>query len=114
MNTIHRLGDRFIKGPQTLSFHDLQWEFTTAYPAGLYRKARRKLTLARIFNVTSLGVFIYSLFHINDVRNSVEYAVGLGVLGYTGSAFQASSNKYADQAIWERNRDALFGSEPAK
>ncbi len=112
MNTIHRLGFRFIKGDQTLYFHDLQREFSTPYTLGLYQKARRKLIVGRIFNLASLGVFVYSLFHINSVRNSIEYAVGTGVLGYAGSAFQASSNKYVDQALWERNRGVLFGNNP--
>jgi hypothetical protein len=108
-NTIHRFGNKFIKGNQILYFGDLVREFRTPATGMLYLKARRRLLVARIFNLASLGVVIYSLFHINSVRSSVEYAVVTGVTGYTGAYFQASSSKFLDQAIWERNRAIIFG-----
>jgi len=108
-NTIHRFGNKFIKGNQMLYFGDLVREFRTPVTGMLYLKARRRLLVARIFNLASLGVVIYSLFHINSVRSSVEYMVVTGVLGYTGAYFQSSSSKFLDQAIWERNRAIIFG-----
>lgn len=109
INTIHRLGNKFIKGNQMLYFGDLVREFRTPVTGMLYLKARRRLLVARIFNLASLGVVIYSLFHFNSVRSSVEYVVGTGVLGYAGAYFQSSSSKFLDQAIWERNRAIIFG-----
>jgi hypothetical protein len=108
-NTIHRFGNRFIKGNQILYFGDLTREFRTPVTGMLYLKARRRLLVARICSFATLGVVIYSLFHINSTRSSVEYAVATGVMGYTGAYFQSSSSKLLDQAIWERNRALIFG-----
>jgi hypothetical protein len=107
--TIYRSGTRFIKGNNKFDYHDLRLEFTSPATVDLYNKSKRRLSVSRIFNVASLAVIVTSVFTKTSTRGSVEFAAGTGILGLCGFYFQNQSSKYLDQAIWERNKEVLFG-----
>ena len=107
--TIYRFGNKYMKGNQRLSFHDLGSEFTTPRTQGMYQKSKRRLTTSRIFNVASIALIITSVFTKTNVGGSIGFAAGTGALGLTGIYFQTESSKYIDRATWERNRDILSG-----
>lgn len=108
--TIYRIGNKYIKGNQQLTFHDLRMEFTTPPTKYMYHKSKKLLAISRIFNLASLGVIIASVFTKTNVAGSIEFAAGTGALGLGGIYFQTESSKYSERAIWERNRDILTGT----
>lgn len=110
--TIYRIGNKYMKGNQQLTFQDLNREFTTRRTKDMYHKSKKLLVISRIFNLASLGVIITSVFIKTNVAGSIEFAVGTGALGLGGIYFQSESSKYSERAIWDRNRDILTGTIP--
>lgn len=110
--TIYRIGNKYMKGNQQLTFQDLNREFTTRRTKDMYHKSKKLLVISRIFNLASLGVIITSVFIKTNVAGSIEFAAGTGALGLSGIYFQSESSKYSERAIWDRNRDILTGTIP--
>ncbi len=106
--TIYRFGNKYIKGSEKLTYNDLGSEFKSPSTQEMYNKSRRRLSVSRIFNVASLGVIIASVFTKTNVKGSIEFAVGTGILGLGGIYYQSESSKYLERAIWERNKEVLF------
>lgn len=105
--TIYQSGNKYMKGNQRLTYHDLATEFTTPRTQDLYRKSRKKLVLSRVFNVASLGLIVAAILTKTTVSGSIKFAVGTGLTGLGSAYFLTESSKYVQQAIWERNRDVL-------
>lgn len=108
--SIYRMGNKFMKGNERLTFQELDKEFTTPRTQELYHKSKRLLFVSRIFNVASLGLIITSILTRTNITGSIEFAAGTGALGLGGIYFQTESSKYSERAIWERNRDILSGT----
>jgi hypothetical protein len=108
--TIYRVGNKYMKGNNKISYHDLDMEFTTPRTQQMYQKSKRLLSVSRIFNVASIAVIIASVFTKTNVSGSIAFAAGTGVLGLTGIYFQTASSRHLDRAIWENNRDILTGT----
>lgn len=107
--TIYRVGNKYMKGNNKINYHNLGMEFATRHTQQMYQKSKRLLSVSRIFNVASIAVIIASVFTKTNVRGSIAFAAGTGVLGLTGIYFQTESSKVTDRAIWETNRDILTG-----
>ena len=88
--TIYRFGNKYMKGTIRLNYHDLAMEFTTPREEDLYKKSKKLLSVSRIFNLASLGLIITSVFTKTNVRGSIEFAAGTGLLGLSGIYFQTN------------------------
>ena len=108
--TIYRFGNKYMKGSERLTYGDLRLEFNTPSTQEMYKKSKRRLSVSRIFNVASLGVIIASVLTKTNVKGSIEFAAGTGILGLGGIYYQTESSKYLERAIWERNREILFNT----
>ena len=108
--SIYRFGNKFIKGTTVLSYEQLQKEFTTPQTLSLYFISRKKASTGRIFNLGSFAVFVVSLFTKTNTLGSIGFIAGSGLLNLTGFYFQTESSMYVERALWEHNREVLFGS----
>ncbi len=109
-NTIYKFGNYYIKGNQRMTFHELGGEFYTPATREMYRLSKRRAAISRIFNVASLGLIITSILTHTNVKGSIEFAAGTGVLGLGALYFQSQSSRYLERAIWERNKMILANS----
>ncbi len=110
--TIRRFGSNFQKGSDRLSFSDLKFEFERS-PMGLYQytEAKKNRTVATVLRVFSLAASIASFSLVSGDNRTATYAFlgGQIALNLTGFYFQDRSNKALDRALWQRNKDLLFG-----
>ncbi len=107
--TIYRFGNKYIKGNHVLTYDQLIGEFTSPRTISLYLVSKKKARIARVFSLGSFAVFVTSLFVKTNTLGSVGFVAGSGVLSLTGFYFQTQSSIYIEQALWERNREQLFG-----
>ena len=106
--TIYRVGNKYIKGGEKLTYRDLRLEFNTLSTHAMYNKSKSRLLISRIFNVASVGLVIASVVAKTNINGSIEFAAGTGILGLIGIYYQTQSSKYLERAIWERNKEVLF------
>ncbi|HVZ98628.1 MAG TPA: hypothetical protein VG847_17220 [Chitinophagaceae bacterium] len=107
--TIYRFGNKFVKGNNVLTYEQLTHEFTSPRTLSLYLISKRKAGVARVFNLGSFAVFVVSLFVKTNTAGSIGFAAGTGALSLTGLYFQTQSSMYIERALWEHNREQLFG-----
>jgi hypothetical protein len=110
-STIYRFGNVFMKGNTRLTYEDLAFEFTSPRTLEMYQRSKRRIRISRILNFSSIAVVIISVFTHTNIKGSIEFAVVTGSLGLGALYFQTESGKYIDQAIWEKNRDILYGKQ---
>ena len=108
--SIYRFGNKYIKGNEKLSYHDLGLEFNTLSTQEMYKKSKRRSFVSKIFNVASLGLIITSVLTKTDINGSIKFAIGTGILGLGGIYYQTQSSKYLEKALWVRNKEILFNS----
>ncbi len=108
--TIQSFGKSYVKGGKSLSFADLQPEFTSGIAKDLYKKSKGNLILSRVFTVTSIAALVTGvIFNINDTNGAWIFpVVGLG-LNLGSMHFKRQSTELVDRAIWQRNKEILFG-----
>jgi hypothetical protein len=110
--TISRYGTNFIKGDQRLRFNDLSNEFSFS-PMALvgYELAKKNRTKATVLRVLSVAASVATISLISRENRTVTYAAWAGQIGLSlvGFYYQDRSNKLLDQALWQRNKDLLFG-----
>lgn len=110
--TIYRFGNNFQKGTERLYFGDLRNEFSFS-PMGLvgYELSKKHRTKATVLRVLSVAASIATISLLSRDNRTVTYAVWAGQLGLglAGLYYQDRSNKLLDQALWQRNKDLLFG-----
>jgi hypothetical protein len=108
--TIHSIGKFYIKGGNKLHFVDLQNEFTSGITKDLYRKAKAGRVWGGIFSVTSISALVAGILvrknnaTLGNVLSGFAIALNLG-----GLHFNKRSTEQTDRAIWQRNREILFG-----
>ena len=108
--TIHTFGKYFIKGSKRLTFRDLKSDFTTGITKDLYKKAKGDRLLGGVFTVTAVGALVTSIVvrKNNSTLGNVLTGFAIG-LNFGSLHFRNKSTQLLDQAIWNRNREILFG-----
>lgn len=110
--TIFRYGSNFQKGTDRLYFRDLRDEFSFS-PMGLvgYELSKKHRATATVLRVLSVAASVATFSLISRNNYSATYAVWGGqiALSLAGFYYQDRSNKELDRALWQRNKDLLFG-----
>ncbi len=108
--TIHSFGKSYVKGGKSLSFADLKPEFSAGIAKDLYKKSKGNLILSRVFTVTSIAALVTgAILKKNDAKGAWAFPViGLG-LNLGSLHFKKQSTELVDRAIWQRNKEILFG-----
>ena len=108
--TIHSFGKIYVKGSKQLKFGDLKPEFNSGITKDLYKKSKGNLILSRAFTVTSIAALITSaIIKKNNNGGAIVLSVaGIG-LNLGSLYFRKQSTELIDRAIWQRNKEILFG-----
>ena len=108
--TIHTFGKSYIKGSKQLKFRDLKPEFNSDITKDLYKKSNENLTWGRVFTVTSIAALVTGAI-IKKNNNGAGIALNIAGIGLNlGSKhLHKKSTELIDRAIWQRNREILFG-----
>lgn len=108
--TIHSFGNSYVKGSKQLKFGELKPDFTSAATKDLYKKSKGNLFLGRLFTVTSIGALVTSAI-IKKNNKGAATALSIAGIGLNlGSfSFRKKSSELIDRAIWQRNKEILFG-----
>ena len=108
--TIHSFGKVYVKGSKQLKFGDLKPEFTAGITKDLYKKSKGNLIVGRLLTVTAVAALVASAVIKKDNKNgSIALTiVGIG-LNLSSFSFRKKSKELIDQAIWQRNKEILFG-----
>lgn len=111
-HTISRYGNNFQKGTDRLNFRDLRDEFSFS-PIGLigYESSKKHRTTATVLRVLSVAATVATIAFVSPSNSSMTYATWAGQIGLAlgGFYYQDRANKELDRALWQRNRDLLFG-----
>lgn len=110
--TIHSFGSSYVKGSKQLKFWDLKPGFTSGITKDLYKKSKGNLVLSRVFTVTSIAALVSGAI-IKKNNNGAAIALSIAGIGLNlGSLhFRKQSTEIIDRAIWQRNKEILFGVE---
>ena len=108
--TIHSFGKVYVKGSKQLKFGDLKPEFTAGITKDLYKKSKGNLIVGRLLTVTAVAALVAGAVIKKDNKNgSIALTiVGIG-LNLSSFSFRKKSKELIDQAIWQRNKEILFG-----
>ena len=108
--TIHSFGKVYVKGSKQLKFGDLKPEFTAGITKDLYKKSKGNLIVGRLLTVTAVAALVASAVIKKDNKNgsTALTIVGIG-LNLSSFSFRKKSKELIDQAIWQRNKEILFG-----
>ena len=108
--TIHSFGKVYVKGSKQLKFGDLKPEFTGGITKDLYKKSKGNLILGRLLTVTAVAALVTSAVIKKD-HNGAAIALSIAGIGLNLSSFhfKKNSKELIDQAIWQRNKEILFG-----
>ncbi len=108
--TIHSFGNVYVKGSKQLTFGDLKPEFSSGITKDLYKKSKGNLILGRVFTVTAVAALITGAV---VKKNNTGAAIALNVVGIglnlSSFRFRKKSTELIDRAIWQRNKEILFG-----
>lgn len=109
---ITRYGNNFQKGRESLRFPDLQQEFSFS-PIGQfhYSEAKKHRTTATVLRLFSAAATIASIAFISGENRTATYVTWGGqiALNLAGFHFQTKGNQHLDRALFQRNKDLLFG-----
>ena len=108
--TIHSFGKVYVKGSKQLKFGDLKPEFTGGITKDLYKKSKGNLILGRLLTVTAEAALVTSAVIKKD-HNGATTVLSIAGIGLNLSSFhfKKNSKELIDQAIWQRNKEILFG-----
>ena len=108
--TIHSFGKVYVKGSKQLKFGDLKPEFNAGITKDLYKKSKGNLILGRLLTVTAVAALVSSAVIKKD-NNGAAIALSVAGIGLNLSSFhfRKKSKELIDQAIWQRNKEILFG-----
>lgn len=111
--TIHSFGKFYVVGSRQLTFGDLKSQFTTGITKDLYKKAKGKLMLGRLFTVTAVAALVTGAI-IKKNNNGAAIALSFAGISLNLGSFhlRKKSSEFTDQAIWYRNKEILFGNTP--
>ena len=108
--TIHSFGKVYVKGSNQLTFGDLKPEFNGSITKDLYKKSKGNLILGRLLTVSAVAALVTSAVIKKD-NNGAAVALGIAGIGLNLSSFhfRKKSKELIDRAIWQRNKEILFG-----
>lgn len=108
--TIYGYGDKYIMGGKQLPFRKLKTEFATGITSDLYQQGRQDRVVSRLLGITSVVALVgSSVLSKNHQAFSIALqVVGIG-LNLSSLRFSKKSTELVDRALWQRNRDVLFG-----
>ena len=111
--TIHALGSKYVKGSRQLSFGQLKTEFQPGLGQDLYRQSSQRRAFAQVLTVAAVGALVGSAFlRKNEQTGGVALlVVGIG-LNLGNLSLRKKSNELVSRALWQRNKDVLFGPQP--
>ena len=108
--TIHSFGKFYVKGSKQLKFGDLKPEFSSGITKDLYKKSKGNLMLGRLFTVTAVGALVTSAIIKKDNKGAALALSIAGIgLNLSSFSFRKKSTELIDRAIWQRNKEILFG-----
>lgn len=109
--TIYGYGDKYIMGGKQLPFRQLKTQFYPGVTNDLYRQGRHDRVVSRLLSITSVAALVGSVvLSKNEQAASIALqVVGIG-LNFGSLRFSKKSTELVDRALWQRNRDVLFGS----
>ncbi len=111
--TIHSYDQSFIKGSNQLKFGDLKKEFKSDITKDLYKKAKGQRILGSVVTVTAISAIIAgAILKKNDKNGSLPLTLGGIGLNIWGFHLRKHSTQLVDRAIWQRNKEVLFGATP--
>lgn len=110
--TIHSFGQSYVKGSKQLKFGDLKPEFNSNITKDLYKKSKGNLFLGRALTVTALAALVSgALIKKNNTGAGIALSItGIG-LNLSSFIFRKKSSELIDRAIWQRNKEILFGAQ---
>lgn len=110
--TIHSSGKFYVKGSKQLKFQDLKSELTSPLTKTLFKRSRGNLAAANLLTVTAIGALVTGAI-IKKNNNGAGIALNIGAIVFNlGSIhFRKKSSEIIDRAIWQRNKEILFGVE---
>ena len=108
--TIHASGRVYVKGSKQLKFGDLKSEFNDGITKDLYKKSKGNLNLGRLLTFTAVAALVGGAVIKKDNKGAALALtiVGIGV-NLSSFRFRNKSKELIDQAIWQRNKEILFG-----
>jgi len=108
--TIHSFGKVYVKGSKQLTFGDLKPEFNGSITKDLYKKSKGNLLLGRLLTVSAVAALVTSAVIKKD-HNGAAVALSIAGIGLNLSSFhfKKNSKELIDRAIWQRNKEILFG-----
>ena len=108
--TIHSFGKYFVKGSKQLKFGDLKSDFNAGITKDLYKKSKGNLILGRLLTVTAVAALVSSAI-VKKNNNGAAIALSVAGIGLNLSSFHFRKNlkELIDRAIWQRNKEILFG-----
>ena len=108
--TIHSFGKYFVKGSRQLKFGDLKPEFNAGITKDLYKKSKGNLILGRLLTATAVAALVSSAI-VKKNNNGAAIALSVAGIGLNLSSFhfRKNSKELIDRAIWQRNKEILFG-----
>lgn len=111
--TIYAYGSSYIKGGRQLPFRQLKAEFGPGAARDLYGQARHDRAVGRLLGVGAVAALVGSaVLRKNQQAGGIALlAVGLG-LNFGSLRLGKKSTELVDRALWQRNKDVLFGPRP--
>ena len=108
--TIYGYGDKYIMGGRQLPFRKLKTEFAAGVTSDLYQQGRHDRAASRVLGAGAVAALVGSaVLRKNQQLGSIALlAVGVG-LNLGSLRFGKKSTELVDRALWQRNRDVLFG-----
>ena len=111
--TIHPFGRFYIKGSKQFNFQNLKPEFTSGITRDLYKKSKGNLLFGKFLTVTAVAALVTGAIIKKDNKGA---AIALSITGIGlnlfSFSFRKKSKELVDQAIWYRNKEILFGTQP--
>lgn len=108
--TIQTSGSAFIQGGKRLTFGELKPLFTSPITIDLYKNARNQCFLGGASAVVAIGALVTAAFVKKDNKGA-GWALSIGGIGLNllGLHLKNRSTEVLDRAIWQRNKEVLFG-----
>ncbi len=108
--TIQAFGKYYVKGSKQLKFWDLKPEFNAGITKDMYKKSKGNLILSKLCTFTSVAALVTSaVIKKNNSGGAIALSIaGIG-LNLGGLFYRKQSKEIIDRAIWQRNKEILFG-----
>lgn len=111
--TIQASGTSFIIGSKQLKFGELKSSFSSGITRDLYKKASGQRILGGITTVAAIAALVTAAVIRKDQKGAaVAFTIGGIGLNLLSFRFRKHSTELLDRAIWQRNKEILFGTTP--